>query len=269
MEPAASEGTGLRSGPVAATLALAARRRPEVHVLARPLALLALALATVPSAPAAAAPAPEVTALVRKVVDAYGGKRAVVRLARIREEGTVTSEVLHPGALGKVSRTYQRSGRLRVEIAYPDQPVEVRVLDGGHGWRFGEVAEGPFLVSMILQAARLDLPALLAAWEAKVEDRGTWTHGGKTLRVLAVPVGPAVTVEAGIDPATGRILRSRGEAGGGMPLEFVTTYSDFRTQDGVLVAFREGNWANGRTTGETVLTKVEFPGAISAEVFRP
>ncbi|ABC83173.1 hypothetical protein [Anaeromyxobacter dehalogenans] len=245
------------------------------------LALAALVLAAAPSLPAAGAPAApaaaqppaaaaraEVHALVERCVAAYGGKKAVVRLARVREEGTVTS-LLHPGQPGRITRVYQRSGKLRVEIAFPGAPVEVRVLDGGRGWRFGEEVGGPFLMSMILQAARLDLPALLAAWENKVEDRGAWEADGATLRVLALEVAPGVVVEAGIDPATGRILRSRGASRGGAPVEFVTTYSDFRTVDGVLVAFREGNWANGQTTGETVLEKVELPARIDPAAFRP
>jgi hypothetical protein len=39
--------------------------------------------------------------------------------------------------------------------------------------------------------------------------------------------------------------------------------------DGVLFAFREGNWANGSTTGETVLEKVELLASVPAEAFRP
>ncbi|ACG74702.1 conserved hypothetical protein [Anaeromyxobacter sp. K] len=248
------------------------------------LALAALVLAAAPSLPAAGAPAapagarPDaearaegragVHALVERCVAAYGGKKAVVRLARLREEGTVTS-LLHPGQPGRITRVYQRSGKLRVEIAFPGAPVEVRVLDGGRGWRFGEEVGGPFLMSMILQASRLDLPALLAAWENKLEDRGAWEVDGATLRVLALEVAPGVVVEAGIDPATGRILRSRGASRGGGPVEFVTTYSDFRAVDGVLVAFREGNWANGQTTGETVLEKVELPARIDPAAFQP
>lgn len=217
---------------------------------------------------AAAAPAGARAALVARCVDAYGGAKAVARLARSRSEGSVTS-LLHPGQPGRIARLYQRSGKLRVEIAFPGAPVEVRVLDGGRGWRFGEEVGGPFLASMILQAARLDLPALLAAWEAKLQDRGTWEHEGRALRVLALEVAPGVTVEAGIDPATGRILRSRGTAGGAMPIEFVTTYSDFRKVDGVLFAFHEGNWANGAATGETVLERIELLASVPAEAFRP
>ena len=233
------------------------------------LSVAAAALAAEPSSPRpGAAGRASRSALVARCVEAYGGKKAVARLARSRTEGSVTS-LLHPGQPGRIARLYQRSGKLRVEIAFPGAPVEVRVLDGGRGWRFGEEVGGPFLASMILQAARLDLPALLAAWEQKLEDHGTWDHEGKALRVLALEVAPGVTVEAGIDPATGRILRSRGTAAGAMPVEFVTTYSDFRKVDGVLFAFHEGNWANGSTTGETVLEKVELLASVPAEAFRP
>jgi hypothetical protein len=165
---------------------------------------------------------------------------------------------MHPGATGRIARTYVRPSGLRVEIQYPDKPEEVRVLDGARGWRSGDEVTGPLLTSMVLQAARLDLPALLSARGAKVEERGSWEHEGRRLRVLAVAIQPGVEVEAGLDPSTGRILRSRGTATGEMPLEFVTTYADFRMVDGALVPFREGNWANGQTTGETVLTKVSL-----------
>ncbi len=256
-------------------------------MLAFPLALLLVATASSPSSGQGtqagtprrgsvhAAPAPReasrdgVAALVRRCVEAYGGAAAVGRAARSVHEGTVTS-LLHPGAPGRIGRAYSRPGRLRVEVAFADSAEpEIRVLAGGRGWRHGKEVEGPLLTSMILQAARMDLPALLAAGGAKVEARGTLALDGKTLQVLALTLAPGVVVEAAIDPGTGRILRSRGSAAGPAPVEFITTYSDFRTVDGVLVPFREENWANGKTTGETALSRVEFPESFPPDLFRP
>jgi hypothetical protein len=208
-----------------------------------------------------------VAALVRRCVDAYGGPAAVARAALRREEGTVTS-LLHPGQRGRIVRAYARPARLRVEVTF-DGETEVRVLDGDRGWRQGREAAGPHLVSMILQAGRLDLPALLQAFAGRLADRGEVEADGKRLRALALELRPGVVLEADLDPATGRILRSRGRAEGGMPVEFVTTYGDFRRVDGLLVAFHEGNWANGSTTGETVLTRVEVPGTLPDATFRP
>ncbi len=183
-------------------------------------------------------------------------------------EGTVTS-LLHPGVTGRIGRAYHRPGKLRVEVDFAGDG-EVRILDGGRGWRQGEEVSGMHLASMILQAARLDLPSLLSAWQERVEDRGTMELDGKTLRVLALRVAPGLVVEADLDPATGRILRSRGTSSGGpSPLEFTTTFSDFRTVEGLLVPFHETNWANGRTTGETALQRVELPRELPDGMFRP
>jgi hypothetical protein len=205
---------------------------------------------------------------VDRCVAAYGGKAALARAAAVVHEGTVTS-IMHPGVTGRIGRAYARPGKLRVELAYPGEPGEIRVLDGSHGWRDGAEAAGPPLVAMMLQAARLDLPALLDAWIARVKERGTLEQDGKKLRVLALEIAPGLEVEAALDPATGRILRSRGASTAGQKVEFVTTYSDFRTVDGVLVPFREGNWANGKTTGETVLERVAFVPGHPDEMFRP
>ncbi|HET9551401.1 MAG TPA: hypothetical protein VFP50_00395, partial [Anaeromyxobacteraceae bacterium] len=202
-----------------------------------------------------------------RCVEAYGGPEAVARAALRREEGTVTS-LLHPGQRGRIVRAYARPGRLRVEVTF-DGETEVRVLDGERGWRHGQPAQGPHLVSMVLQAGRLDLPALLQAWPGRLVDRGTVEVEGKRLRALELELRPGVVLEADLDPATGRILRSRGRAEGGMPVEFVTTYGDFRAVKGLVVPFHEGNWANGSTTGETVLTKVEVPETLPDATFRP
>jgi hypothetical protein len=202
-------------------------------------------------------------------VAAYGGAEAIARASGFVQTGTVTS-LLHPGMTGRIGRAFQRPGRLRVEISYPDRSGEVRVLDGAAGWRNGAPAAGAQLASMVLHAARLDLPALLARKGAKVADRGSWQHEGKTLRVLALEIAPGLWVEAGIDPGTGLILRSRSlTVGAAPPVEFVTSYSEFREVGGVLFAFREGNWANGATTGETVLSRVEVVAVPGADLFRP
>lgn len=208
-------------------------------------------------------------ALIERIVEGYGGREALARAKAFRQRGSVTS-LLHPGTVGRIERTYARPGRLRVVTHYPGAPDELRIVDGGRGWRNGAQADGARYAAMVLQAARLDLPALLDAWRQKVVDRGEASLDGQPLRVLALEVGPGLTVEARVDPASGRILRSAGSGPGpGVPLEFVTVYSDFRKVGGVLFAFREGNWANGSTTGETILEQVELVPVLPEGTFRP
>jgi hypothetical protein len=231
--------------------------------------MVALTLALAPATRASAAER-EVSLLVRRCVAAHGGEAALAKRAASVEEGQVTS-LLSPGVRGRMARAYRRPGKLRVEIAFAGRPGEIRVLDGARGWRDGEEASGARLDAMVLQAARLDLPARLAELRDRVRDAGTLEHEGKRLRVLALEVAPGLVVEAAIDPASGRILRSRGRRAGeaGPPVSFETIYSEFRTVDGVLVAFHEDNWANGTRTGDTVLEKVEFREALPDDLFRP
>jgi hypothetical protein len=242
------------------------------------LAAVLTLLATTTSPPAPALPAASagrpasgesVPALVRRCVAAYGGKTALGRSAVTLQEGRVTS-LLHPGETGRIARAYVRPGKLRVETAFPNAPGEIRVLDGGRGWRNGEEATGPRLAAMMLQAARLDLPALLSAWVDRVEDRGAAEVEGRKVRVLALAPAPGLVVLAEVDVVTARVVRSRGSSvDPGMPLAFETTYGDFRTVEGVLVPFLERNWANGRTTGETALEKVSFQKRLPDAHFRP
>ncbi len=242
-----------------------------------PLAVaVALAAALTPTVPSAAAgeAAPKqklepVATVVRRSVESYGGKAGFARSAVRREEGRVTS-LLHPGDQGRIVRALARPGKLRVELHWPGPSQEIRVLDGKRGWRDGEEAVGPRLDAMLLQVARLDVVARLAAPATKITDGGTAMVNDTLVRVLSFEPAAGLTVEAQIDPATGRVLRTRGaSARAQMPVAFETTYGDFRKVDGVLVAFHEVNWANGSTTGETVLEKVEFPRALPPATFAP
>jgi hypothetical protein len=238
------------------------RRLPAALPLAAALLVL-----LVPPVARAAGPSPEVKALVDRCVAAYGGEAVLKRAAVVKQFGTVTS-LMHPGQAGRVARLAARGERLRVEVSYGTDG-EVRVLDGATGWRDGVPVQGPPLVAMVLQSARFDLPWRLLQGKARVQDRGTVEQDGKVLRALVLELRPGQVIEADVDPATGRILRSRGAATAGPPVEFTTTYSDFRTVDGLLVAFHEVNWANGATTGETVLTSVELLPSVDPTMFRP
>lgn len=230
-------------------------------------ALLLLALPATSAAASAAAPA-RPPGIVERCLAAYGGADAVRSATAFEQQGEVTS-TMHPDR-GRIARAYARPARLRVETAY-GRAGEIRVLDGERGWRNGRSVSGPPLLAMVLHAARIDVPGLLAARGARIVERGAWQHEGRSLKVVAVEIGPGLELEAGIDPVTGRILRTRSVSTvpGAPPLEFVTTYSDFRQVGPVLFAFRERSWANGVATGETILTRVEVVRELDPSLFRP
>ncbi|HVP69058.1 MAG TPA: hypothetical protein VMT17_17545 [Anaeromyxobacteraceae bacterium] len=204
--------------------------------------------------------------LVRRCVEAYGGRPALERFPAMVQEGVVKSGRRGDGRL---TRIFERRRRLRVSIAYADGPGELRVLDGSRGWRDGEeVTGGPAYLAMVLQAARLDLPLVLLS--LPVADEGTVERGGATLRALSVPLGEGLSLTAEIDPRSGEVRRVVTRMAGPMgAVEFATEFGDFRKVSGVLVPFRETTFAQGQRTGETVLESVELLREAPTGAFRP
>ena len=209
--------------------------------------------------------------LIERSIEAYGGEEVLVGASRTIQEGTVTS-TMRQGAGGRIVRLYERPIRLRVEIEYPGNESEVRILDGGRGWRNGGPVSGPMYQAMLLQAARLGLPAILIDFQASLQDLGEVDRDGQRLRAVGLDFHQGLRVTAEIDPVSGRILRSEGTISGqeGRPtLTFATEYADFRDVDGVLVPFHEVNYAQGRRTGETRLDSVELLQEIPVGSFHP
>ncbi len=208
-------------------------------------------------------------AIIDSVFAAYGGKAALAKVKAYRMEGTVASVMRGNGAL---VRTFARPDRLKTTLDYPNHP-EARILDGGRGWRSdgkGNMApaDGFLLTSMVLQAARANLPWLLDEKRASIKLLAPM-DGGR-LQGLEIPLGDGLTLTVYADTATGRVVRSSGVLSApGMQTNFATDYSDFRTVDGVLFSFREANFASNQSTGDTVITRVVVNPALKDADFRP
>jgi len=197
--------------------------------------------------------------LLQRVLDAYGGLEALSRVVAIHQTGTVHPLMRNLGQVGEVVRVLAPPERLRVEIAYGEGNREVRVLDGSQGWRDGVSVSGPQLDSMRIQAARLSLPLLLHRSAGELVDRGTVDHQGRKLQILELPLAGGVGLTLEIDAESARIVATTGRLSMGpeTSIEFRTTYDDFRRVDGLLFAFREGNYVAGNHTADTRLEKVE------------
>jgi len=230
--------------------------------------------------PAASSGADEVLVLLKKSVDAYGGENALATLV-FRESGRIITP-MRGGKEGTITRIYRPPAQLRVEVSFPGETPEVRILDGKKGWRQGQATTGMPLDAMVLQAARFGLPLNLLQRRGEVKDLGTVARDGRERRVLELPLGGSLSMTAEIEPATGRVLRSTAKSAGGMGgmsmsvggtpgggVEFATTYDDFRKVDGILFPFKEGNFAMGQHTGDTVLEKVEVLKALPGGALTP
>ena len=146
-----------------------------------------------------------------------------------------------------------------------DQPV--------NGWRADakgamSPADGFLLTSMVLQAARADIPWLLDDRRATLRLLAPM-DGGK-IQGLEIPIAKGLTLTVYAETATGRIVRSSGVLDTpGMKTNFATDYADFRTIDGVLFPFREGNFASNQSTGDTVITRIVVNPPLEDADFRP
>jgi hypothetical protein len=184
-------------------------------------------------------------------------------------EGSVSSVMRGTGAL---VRTFARPDRLKITLDYPNHP-EARILDGGRGWRSDgqgnmSQADGFLLTSMVLQAARANLPWLLDERRASIKLLAPG-DGGR-LQGLEIPLGGGLTLTVHADTASGRIVRSSGVLDvPGMKTNFATDYSDFRTIGGVLFSFKEANFASNQFTGDTVITRVVVNPPLTDKDFRP
>jgi len=170
-------------------------------------------------------------------------------------------EALMQKRRGRMVRAYSRPGRLKVILDYPGKE-EVRILDGEKGWRTDwtgnlQVVEGFLLGSMVLQAARADLPWIL---EERVADCTLLVpvQGARgALNALEISLGEGMTFRVFVDPETHLVTRSQGLMDiGGMKTYFETVYSDFRSVEGVLFPFHEENHASGFHTGSTTVEKI-------------
>lgn len=208
--------------------------------------------------------------LLAKMAQAYGGTNRLGKAVIVRETGRVEAAI-RMGNSGSLVRIFEPPLKLRVQVGHPVQGGEVRVLDGGRGWRDGTRVTGGAFDAMLLQALRLDLPEELLSHKSALIERKPMQYRGKRLQVLELPMDRGMSLTAGIDPVTGRILFSKAVSANlpSGPISFETYYQDFRRVDGRLYAFKEVNLAGGFQTAETYLSKVEIVPADSEHPFQP
>ena len=190
--------------------------------------------------------ASDLDAVIAKTIKTYGGEAAWKKVASIHEAGVVDSPM---SGEGKTTRDWQQGKKLRVDIQYAKNH-EVRDLDGDKGSRNGTPVTGMGYDAMVLQWARLAIPAMLVEHRSELKDMGEKDG----LRVIEIPISGTMSVMAAIDPKTGYIVRSGSE---GMGMKFVTEYHDYKMSGGLLFAWREENFAQGMRTGATTLSAIE------------
>ncbi|WP_420473284.1 hypothetical protein [Noviherbaspirillum sp. ST9] len=197
--------------------------------------------------------------LLARIAAAYGTTAPTA----IVEEGTTTS--FRRGD-GKLLRQYQSPDRFSIRIDY-STGSEARVMVGEKAWQQGAPANPMLRGAIALQVARIALPWNMLAKRSSLVDLGPVPAGG---HAIEFPLEEQLKLVVEVDPASGRILRSRGiyRMGEGT-MEFATAYSDFRTVNGRLHAAREEHYAMGQHTGYSVIEKVSYPRDLPDSAFKP
>ncbi len=210
----------------------------------------------------------DVEAWLARITEAYGGEQQINAVQSYRQYGVTFSSMR--GREGKVLRAYRHPDQLLIEIDYGQGELESRLLSGSRSWKQGMQVQEPFYSAMLLQAARLGLPAILLAFRKHVTDVGNYQSlQGNTLHGLALRFHGRNQLIVGIDLQSGRIVESRGIIKTQQfDMDFTTLYDDFRKVDGRLFAFKETHYVMGRKTGYTHLERI-IVGPLDDELFYP
>ncbi len=206
------------------------------------------------------------------VLAAYGGWTRLSSVTGYQMEGKILTS--HQEAEKPTVRVFARPSRLKIVIEHPGR-TEIRLLDGAKGFRSGEgrsliEAQGVMLDSMVLQAARANLPWILAERRANVKLGDPFVMMGRTLSSLVLPLGEGLTLTAFVDPTTHLIDRVMTQLERpAMTTGFEARFSDFREVDGVRFPFREENFASGAHTASTQILKVTLNPKLTETDFHP
>lgn len=205
---------------------------------------------------------------VRKVIAAYGGRNALIRVQAMSAEGTITRFTSKDE--GTYTRFMRRDGNLFVSIAYPNS-LEVRLLNGPQGYRGApgqlKAVSGDLYLAMVYQYNQLDLPfgfldnALKPTAFLKSDRPGE----EDTIR-CEDRAGNALEVT--VRRSDFRIVKTTGyfqvnSASTSLSAEF----DDFRKVEGVLLPFKIVNYAGGTKISETQITRYKINPYISGSTF--
>ncbi len=194
-------------------------------------------------------------AVIDSVMEAYGGRRALLAVRAYRLDGVLRAHVRKRNA--EVVRIVRRPLDLDVMIRYPSG-MEIRRNAAGGAWRGGSPhtlvpVQGPMRGAVVLQAARANLPWLLE----EMRGRARLSRSASGFYVLEIPVEEGLLLIVFVDGATRRIVRSESVVKAGKrEIRFQTQYSDFRKVKGVLFPFREETYVSNVHTGTTVVNRI-------------
>lgn len=211
--------------------------------------------------------------IVAKAIAARGGLDRIKGVQTERFTGRIS---FGPGQEGTLIATWKRPGKFRQELVLGGNSI-VRATDGATGWTLsstsGARAEAlpPDQMRGIAEQSDFDKP--LVDFKAKgnqVELVGKEKLDGRDAYKLKVTLKDGQVRYEWIDAETYLESRWQGKVSvGGGNIEFATTFSDYRTVDGLKFAFLLNTETVGTDNRQKItLEKVEVNAPVDDAAFR-
>jgi hypothetical protein len=208
-------------------------------------------------------------ALVTNVIDAYGGKEALAKVASISAEGHIKNYFSNDE--GTYFRYMKRERKLFVDIKY-SKSAEKRILNGDKGYRgtTGKVSEvkGPSYDAMVYQYNQLDLPYGLIDDTFKITYLRKDSLGGVDAEILKLEDKFGHEIEVYVSTKDFLILKVIGYfKKGDDKMSLGAEFSNYRKVEGILLPFKITNYADTSKISETEITKYSINPTIDESIY--
>lgn len=203
-------------------------------------------------------------AVLDKLIASYGGEANLRKLDNVVQEWHMVA--MMSKRHGTDVRHIRIPGQLVVMLTYPGK-VETRVLDGDEGMvSFNDdepiIATPPQRDAMRLQLMRLYSPLVLRDKSEAVALTIEGEYCALTLEENGVKADYLVNMdEWRIEKVAGTLNMN------GTPMQFLTEYSDFEIEDGVLVHKKENKFAGEVNTAVLQLKTITFSAGLEKDSF--
>lgn len=211
--------------------------------------------------------------IVAKSLAARGGLDRILAVKTLRMTGGIS---FSGGEDGSLVVGWKRPGKFRQDLTLKGKSI-LRVTDGSNAWTMNQLAGDteakplpPEQMDGVAEQADFDKP--LVQYKEKgsqIEFLGKDILGGKTAYKLKVTLKNGAVRYEWLDPETYLETRWQGKVSvGGNDIEFATTFSDYRTVDGLKFPFMaETETIGSDRSQKIVFTKIEVNPPIADDWF--
>jgi hypothetical protein len=213
-----------------------------------------------------------IAAVIRKVIDTYGGKEAIEGVHSLYAKGKIEAFMLRDQ--GTYELYFKRGRKLRVETKYA-KSSEVRILDENRGYRSTDKLPlqevyGHRYLSMVYQCKHLDILHDLLSGTYESRSMGQSFVSGKKVEVFRLNDKEGAVMDIFVDTQEAVIIKVTAYfSSGRKQIDLSAEFSDFQKVGDSLYPFRITNYAGGLKVAETVIEKYSLNPEIPPSLFAP